>query len=121
MGSAASDLTEAPGDRAAGSPRACLLSEALTIQTIRHLGYLGAPKVAVVSPSADDADQDCDRVALMHRGRIRALGTPAERAAQDVPPTLEDVFRDVAGSGLDDEAGDFRDVRSARRTARRVG
>ncbi|MFJ8790673.1 ABC transporter ATP-binding protein [Streptomyces sp. NPDC102462] len=90
--------------------------------------------VLVTTHSMDEADQYCDRVALMHRGRIRALGTPAElrrrladrrRAegapATDAPPTLEDVFRDVAGSGLDDESGGFRDVRSTRRTARRIG
>ncbi|MGW4750373.1 ABC transporter ATP-binding protein [Streptomyces sp. NPDC004290] len=77
----------------------------------------------------DEADQYCDRVALMHHGRIRALGTPEElrhglreRLGTEGPlPTLEDVFRDVAGSGLDDQAGDFRDVRSTRRTASRVG
>ncbi|GHD41513.1 ATP-binding cassette domain-containing protein [Streptomyces galbus] len=69
-----------------------------------------------------------ERVALMHRGRVRALGTPAalrrglaERHGNDALPTLEDVFRDVAGSGLDDQSGDFRDVRSTRRTARRLG
>ncbi|MFD8808929.1 ABC transporter ATP-binding protein [Streptomyces sp. NPDC059597] len=77
----------------------------------------------------DEADQYCDRVGLMHHGRVRALGTPAElrrglaeRLGTDPVPTLEDVFRDVAGSGLDDRTGgDFRDVRSTRRTARRVG
>ncbi|MEU6241554.1 ATP-binding cassette domain-containing protein [Streptomyces sp. NPDC047024] len=77
----------------------------------------------------DEADQYCDRVGLMHHGRVRALGTPAElrrglaeRLGTDTVPTLEDVFRDVAGSGLDDRTGgDFRDVRSTRRTARRVG
>ncbi|MGW1029963.1 ATP-binding cassette domain-containing protein [Streptomyces sp. NPDC002577] len=97
--------------------------------------------VLVTTHYMDEADQYCDRVALMHRGRIRALGTPAElrsglqerlRAAgdgrsrsegdTDAPlPTLEDVFRDVAGSGLDDQSGDFRDVRSTRHTATRVG
>ncbi|GHH73220.1 hypothetical protein GCM10018793_11540 [Streptomyces sulfonofaciens] len=87
--------------------------------------------VLVTTHYMDEADQYCDRVALMHRGRIRALGTPdelrsdlrARRAATgETPanPTLEDVFRDVAGSGLD-ESGDFRDVRSTRRTASRVG
>lgn len=101
-----------------------------------HIGAVRAATgmtVLVTTHYMDEADQYCDRVALMHRGRIRALGTPAElreglgarrRAAGTVPdalPTLEDVFRDVAGSGLDDEAGDFRDVRSTRRTARRVG
>ncbi|MFJ5533245.1 ABC transporter ATP-binding protein [Streptomyces sp. NPDC093261] len=85
--------------------------------------------VLVTTHYMDEADQYCDRVALMHRGRIRALGTPAElrnglreRLGTEGPlPTLEDVFRDVAGSGLDDQSGDFRDVRSTRRTASRVG
>ncbi|WP_371664426.1 ATP-binding cassette domain-containing protein [Streptomyces sp. NBC_00280] len=90
--------------------------------------------VLVTTHYMDEADQYCDRVALMHHGRIRALGTPDElraglgerRRAEGVsdtapPPTLEDVFRDVAGSGLDDRSGDFRDVRSTRRTASRVG
>ncbi|MEU1595864.1 ATP-binding cassette domain-containing protein [Streptomyces sp. NPDC005708] len=85
--------------------------------------------VLVTTHYMDEADQYCDRVALMHRGRVRALGTPdelrsglRERLGTDGPlPTLEDVFRDVAGSGLDDQSGDFRDVRSTRRTASRVG
>ncbi|MEU3842538.1 ATP-binding cassette domain-containing protein [Streptomyces sp. NPDC028635] len=84
--------------------------------------------VLVTTHYMDEADQYCDRVGLMHRGRIRALGTPAElraglaaRRGTATPATLEDVFRDVAGSGLDDTSGDFRDVRSTRRTARRVG
>ncbi|MFF3514128.1 ABC transporter ATP-binding protein [Streptomyces sp. NPDC002573] len=85
--------------------------------------------VLVTTHYMDEADQYCDRVALMHRGRVRALGTPAElrsglgerRGTEGPLPTLEDVFRDVAGSGLDDQSGGFRDVRSTRRTASRVG
>ncbi|MGW7426537.1 ABC transporter ATP-binding protein [Streptomyces sp. NPDC054813] len=84
--------------------------------------------VLVTTHYMDEADQHCGRVGLMHRGRIRALGTPdelrrglAERRGTDTLPTLEDVFRDVAGSGLDDQSGGFRDVRSTRRTAKRVG
>ncbi|MFE7780694.1 ABC transporter ATP-binding protein [Streptomyces nigrescens] len=146
--------------------------------------------VLVTTHYMDEADQYCDRLALMHQGRIRALGTPDELrsalrarrratrtpaaahpapltpgtptpaaapdtsattapvSAPDTPattapasappttpssppsapsrpsdtePTLEDVFRDVAGSGLDEQSGDFRDVRSTRRTANRVG
>ncbi|MBI0295119.1 ATP-binding cassette domain-containing protein [Streptomyces sp. PRKS01-29] len=88
--------------------------------------------VLVTTHYMDEADQYCDRVALMHRGRIHALGTPRELRSEladrrreegeaDPKPTLEDVFRDVAGSGLDEQGGDFRDVRSTRRTASRVG
>ncbi|KAB1985951.1 ATP-binding cassette domain-containing protein [Streptomyces triticiradicis] len=87
--------------------------------------------VLVTTHYMDEADQYCDRGALMHRGRVRALGTPRElrtglaerrgNTGDGEPPTLEDVFRDVADSGLDDRSGDFSDVRSTRRTASRVG
>ncbi|PZG14592.1 ABC transporter ATP-binding protein [Nonomuraea aridisoli] len=83
--------------------------------------------VLVTTHYMDEADQYCDRVALMHQGRVRAVGTPRQltddlraRRGDGSSPTLEDVFRDVAGSGLD-EGGDFRDVRRTRRTASRVG
>ena len=56
----------------------------------------------------------------MHRGRIEALGAPAELKRSLGPEaTLEDVFRHYSGSHL--EEGDFRDVRSTRRIARRMG
>jgi ABC-2 type transport system ATP-binding protein len=70
----------------------------------------------------------------MHRGKIRALGTPRQLKdelatargddAQMPPPSLEDVFRHFVGSGLDeshDQTERFRDVRRTRRTASRVG
>ncbi|GGZ65417.1 ABC transporter ATP-binding protein [Streptomyces subrutilus] len=92
--------------------------------------------VLVTTHSMEEAEQYCDRVGLMHRGRIHALGTPAALRAElrarrrtaadasaraDVLPTLEDVFREVAGRGLDEEGGDFHDVRNARHTAARLG
>ncbi|MCA4754310.1 ATP-binding cassette domain-containing protein [Mycolicibacterium fortuitum] len=76
-----------------------------------------------------EADALCDRVALMHHGRLRALGTPAELKAKVAPAeasdgaSLEDVFRHYAGSDLTDDgqqAGGIREVRAARRTAGRV-
>ncbi|MDF2586028.1 MAG: transporter ATP-binding protein [Mycobacterium sp.] len=74
-----------------------------------------------------EADALCDRVALMHHGELRAQGTPAELKAglnkeAGPPATLEDVFRHYAGSDLDESApAGLREVRAARRTARRVG
>jgi len=69
----------------------------------------------------EEADALCDRVALMHRGQVRALGTPAElKAALHPGATLEDVFRHYTGDVLASQ-GSFRDVRTTRRTARRLG
>ncbi|BBZ46432.1 ATP-binding cassette domain-containing protein [Mycobacterium parmense] len=75
----------------------------------------------------EEADALCDRVALMHRGGLRAVGTPEKLKATVSPrATLEDVFRHYAASGLDDgtppqeSAGSFREIRSTRKVARRV-
>ncbi|OBB99411.1 ABC transporter ATP-binding protein [Mycobacterium sp. 852013-50091_SCH5140682] len=73
-----------------------------------------------------EADALCDRVALMHHGRLQAVDTPAalkESVSGDGDgATLEDVFRHYAGSelGEDTRRSGIREVRSSRRTARRV-
>jgi ABC-2 type transport system ATP-binding protein len=78
--------------------------------------------VLVTTHHMDEADQYCERVALMHRGQIRALDTPAElKAALGPDSTLEDVFRHYTGDTFTETQGGFRDVRSTRRTARRLG
>ena len=70
----------------------------------------------------DEADELCDRVALMHRGKLRAVGSPADLRTEIGPgATLDDVFRRHAGDLSDDEAKGLRDVRSTRRTALRLG
>lgn len=78
----------------------------------------------------EEADALCDRVALMHHGALRAVGTPDVLKAQistgSSGATLEDVFRHYAATGLDDatpaeESGSIREIRSSRKVARRVG
>jgi ABC-2 type transport system ATP-binding protein len=69
----------------------------------------------------EEADALCDRIGLMHRGQLRALGTPSALCAELGPgSSLDDVFRHHTGDLLADQ-GSFRDVRVARRTARRLG
>ena len=82
--------------------------------------------VLVTTHAMEEAELHCDRVALLHRGRKRAEGTPAELTAALGPDrTLDDVFRHHTGDTLTPgqaaEEGSLRDVRAARRTARRVG
>jgi ABC-2 type transport system ATP-binding protein len=79
--------------------------------------------VLVTTHYMEEADALCDRVALMHHGKLQAIGTPAElKATVSRNATLEDVFRHYAGSALDDEASrtGLREIRSSRSTARRV-
>jgi ABC-2 type transport system ATP-binding protein len=73
----------------------------------------------------EEADALCDRLALMHRGKLRAVGTPTKLKSTLSPAaTLEDVFRHYAASDLaqhTDSSEDFREIRSSRKAARRGG
>lgn len=80
-----------------------------------------ATTVLITTHYMEEADQLCDRVALMHHGRLQAVGAPRElKAALGTAATLEDVFRHYTGDRIE-EQGDFKDVRAVRRTARRLG
>ncbi len=70
----------------------------------------------------EEADRLCGRVAIMHLGRIAALGTPVELKASlnGGEATLDDVFVHYAGGELD-SGGNYRETSRARRTARRLG
>jgi len=71
----------------------------------------------------EEADVLCNRVAMMHLGKLRTVGTPtALKETLGPDASLEDAFRHYTGSGLlDEERGGLRSVRSTRRTARRMG
>jgi len=89
------------------------------VQTLRH--EIGTT-ILMTTHYMEEAEQLCDRVALMNRGRISAIGSPSElKRALGPDATLEDVFRHFAGEHFEAEGGSFKDVRAVRRTARRVG
>jgi ABC-2 type transport system ATP-binding protein len=77
--------------------------------------------VLITTHDMEEADVLCGEVALMHQGRIAALGAP-EKLKREIGPdaTLDDVFARVAG-GTIETGGHYRDVRRARSTARRLG
>lgn len=70
----------------------------------------------------DEAERLCTSLAIMHLGKIAALGTPAELKAsiegEDV--TLDDVFVHYAG-GMIESGGSYRETARTRRTLRRLG
>jgi ABC-2 type transport system ATP-binding protein len=88
---------------------------------VRELRDDSGMTVLLTTHYMEEADALCDRVGLMQRGRLRALGSPeALKASLGPGATLEDVFRFHAGAELDEKEA-FRDVRATRRTARRLG
>lgn len=68
-----------------------------------------------------EAELLCDRVAILHHGRIVALDTPAALVASIGPgATLDDVFARLVGAEIE-AGGTLRDVARTRRTAHRLG
>jgi ABC-2 type transport system ATP-binding protein len=90
------------------------------VESLRHEYGM---TVLVTTHYMDEADALCNRLAIMHHGTIRAEGTPQQlKEAVGSEATLDDVFRHFAGGDLKDDSGEsLRQVRSARRTARRLG
>jgi ABC-2 type transport system ATP-binding protein len=69
----------------------------------------------------DEAEAECHRVAIMHRGALAAIGTPKElREAQGGDATLGDVFAKLSGGELE-SGGGYRAVVRERRAERRLG
>lgn len=71
----------------------------------------------------EEAEELCTRIAIMNRGKISALDTPEALIAQVGQPdaTLEDAFAHFTGVTLvDEEGGNWKEVRNVRRTANRL-
>jgi ABC-2 type transport system ATP-binding protein len=94
-------------------------------QRVEEMRQATGMTVLMTTHYMEEAEALCDRVALMHLGTVRAVGTTDElRHALGPHATLEDVFRHYTGNTLEGDElgkGGLRAVRSARRTAGRVG
>jgi ABC-2 type transport system ATP-binding protein len=92
---------------------------------IRQLREAEGTTILLTTHYMDEAAELCGRVGFMHFGKLVALGTPAELAAQaGKGKTLDDAFTHFTGSELDEtgeQGGQYRDVARTRRTARRLG
>jgi ABC-2 type transport system ATP-binding protein len=79
--------------------------------------------MVVTSHHMEEMNEFCDRIGLINRGRIVAVGTPAELKARVGPnATLDDVFIGLVAQGGENEAeAGYGEVRRARRAAREHG
>jgi ABC-2 type transport system ATP-binding protein len=70
----------------------------------------------------EEAESHCDRMAIMHLGKVAALGTckELETSLGGGAHTLSEVFVHYAGTALD-SGGNMRDVSAERATAQRLG
>jgi|SRR5208282_1475537 len=74
--------------------------------------------IIVTTHYMDEAQELCDRLAVLHAGKVETVGTPAELKAMLGPTaTLDDVFAALTGGEIE-SGGGYRDVRETRRSAR---
>jgi ABC-2 type transport system ATP-binding protein len=78
--------------------------------------------IVVTTHYMEEADQRCDRVAVMSAGRIQGEGTPDDLRARvgHAGATLEDAFIALTGTRLEEAGGGLREVGRVRRTGRRL-
>ncbi len=88
---------------------------------IRALRETRGMTMLITTHDMEEADELCDRIALMHRGRVEVIGAPAQLKQQVGPEaTLDDVFAHYTGFELE-PGGGYRQVRETRRSARQHG
>jgi ABC-2 type transport system ATP-binding protein len=78
--------------------------------------------VVLTTHYMEEADQLCDRVGILHRGRLQALDRPAALKESLGRPdaSLEDVFVHFAGEEVE-LGGNYRETGRTRRAAVRLG
>ena len=90
----------------------------------RHIGQLKKASdttMLVTTHYMTEADELCDRIALIAGGRIVAADTPAAlKAAVGPDATLDDVFAHLVGADIELEHG-YGEARLSRRAAREHG
>jgi ABC-2 type transport system ATP-binding protein len=75
--------------------------------------------IFVTTHQMEEAERQCERLAILDLGEIAAIGSPAELQKRYEVPSLEDVFTAATGGRLE-EGGSFRDVRASRKRSRRL-
>lgn len=77
--------------------------------------------ILITTHDMEEADELCDCLAVLHEGRIAAVGGPEELKAQVGPGAdLNDVFAHFSGAVIE-HGGSYRTVRESRSAIRRLG
>jgi ABC-2 type transport system ATP-binding protein len=89
-------------------------------QALEELRLQFGMTILVTTHYMEEADAYCQRVAIMHSGRVAALDTPAALKHQVGRPdaSLEHVFTAVTGNRLE-SGGSYRELRQLDRRTRR--
>jgi ABC-2 type transport system ATP-binding protein len=87
---------------------------------LRELRTRFGTSVLLTTHDMEEADELCEHITLMHRGRVAVSGAPkALKAAIGPNATMDDVFVAHTGGAME-EGGSYREVARIRSTAHRL-
>jgi len=87
---------------------------------VRELRARFGTTVLLTTHYMEEADELCDSVAILHLGKVAALGSPAQLRAQVAEgATLDEAFAYFTGNTME-SGGTYRDTARTRRTAKRL-
>ena len=87
---------------------------------VRELRRENDSSILITTHIMEEAEELCDRVAIMHQGKLVALGTPKELMASAEVTSLDEAFVHYTGQTIE-VGGSFKDIQRERQTARRLG
>jgi ABC-2 type transport system ATP-binding protein len=77
--------------------------------------------ILITTHMMEEADALCDRIGLLHAGKLQEVGTPQELKDRVGPgASLDDVFAHITGAEID-SGGSYRDTQRTRRSIRAHG
>lgn len=90
-------------------------------ELVQQLRQESGTTIVLTTHFLEEADRLCDRVAILHSGKVITVGTPIElKASLGDNATLDDVFIHYTGDRLNMGAN-YRETSKIRRTAKRLG
>jgi ABC-2 type transport system ATP-binding protein len=87
---------------------------------VRRLRATLGTTLLITTHYMEEAEDLCDRVAVMDQGCVAAVGAPQDlKARVGDAATMDEVFMHFAGASIE-TGGNYREVQRTRRTARRL-
>ncbi len=89
-------------------------------EMINDLRRVNGTTIFLTTHFMDEADALCDRIGIMHKGKLIALGSPKELKERTGTSNLDEAFIHLTGDTIE-TGGKLRDIQRDRNTARRLG
>jgi ABC-2 type transport system ATP-binding protein len=89
-------------------------------QKLKEMRSSFGTTILLTTHDMEEADELCDRMAILQSGNLAVAGSPQELKTQAGTDSMDAVFIHFSG-GTSESASGYQDVRQVRRTARRMG